>query len=332
MPQISVIVPVYQVEKYIHRCVESILNQTFFDFELILVDDGSPDNCGAVCDEYAVRDSRVIVIHQQNGGLSAARNAGIDWAIVNSDSQWLTFVDSDDWISPDYLEQLRSAAQQYDVAVSICGYVEAMDASNTQQKSPAGSKVWKTEDFYVEHLVDATVTWGKLYRKVCFRNIRFPAGKIHEDEFTTYRILFELDEIAYIPAPLYYYFTNPGGITKRIWTTKRLDCFQAYAQQVDFFTKTGRTAARKKVISRYLQDLFVHTTLCREANRETLETQKAFRKLARYYIRNFWNEVELDTERKVHLIWLGFPGIAHAYRKTKGVLKGCSKKKQENKF
>ena len=103
MPQISVIVPVYKVEPYLRRCVDSILGQTFTDFELILVDDGSPDNCPAICDEYARKDTRVHVIHQENGGLSAARNAGIDWAFANSDSQWLTSVDSDEWVHPEML-------------------------------------------------------------------------------------------------------------------------------------------------------------------------------------------------------------------------------------
>ena len=122
MPTISIIVPVYKVEKYIHRCVDSILGQTFTDFELILVDDGSPDGCPAICDKYAANDSRIHVIHQQNGGLSAARNAGIDWAFANSDSQWLSFIDSDDWVHPEYLQRLLDAALGHDVSVSICGY------------------------------------------------------------------------------------------------------------------------------------------------------------------------------------------------------------------
>ena len=124
MPAISVIVPVYKVEKYIHRCVDSILGQTFTDYELILVDDGSPDNCGAICDEYAVKDSRIVVIHQENGGLSAARNTGIDWSFANSDSRWLTFIDSDDWVHPEYLQRLLAAAVEHNVSVSICGYAQ----------------------------------------------------------------------------------------------------------------------------------------------------------------------------------------------------------------
>ena len=108
MPLISVIVPVYKVEEYLSRCVDSILSQTFEDFELILIDDGSPDNCGKICDEYTKKDNRVHVIHQENGGLSSARNAGIDWAFENSDSEWLTFIDSDDWVHIQYLDLLLS--------------------------------------------------------------------------------------------------------------------------------------------------------------------------------------------------------------------------------
>ena len=119
MPQISVIVPVYKVEDCLNRCVDSILKQSFSDFELILIDDGSPDQCGAICDEYAKKDNRIVVIHQNNGGLSAARNAGIDWAFANSQSEWLTFIDSDDWVHPEYLERLLNAAITQNVSISV---------------------------------------------------------------------------------------------------------------------------------------------------------------------------------------------------------------------
>lgn len=122
MPTISVIVPVYKVEPWLWRCVDSILAQTYTDFELILVDDGSPDNCGAICDEYAAKDSRVHVIHQKNGGLSAARNAGIDWVFAHSDSRWLTFVDSDDWLYPETLQFLLRDAAEKDIAKQACLY------------------------------------------------------------------------------------------------------------------------------------------------------------------------------------------------------------------
>lgn len=250
MPQISVIVPVYKVEPYLHRCVDSILAQTFTDFELILVDDGSPDNCGAICDEYAQKDSRVHVIHQENGGLSAARNAGIDWVFENSDSEWLTFVDSDDWIHPRMLEQLYHAVLEYNVEVSICGYEETGEDNRWTNAVAAQVKLWPVEQFYVEHNVNATVAWGKLYARACFADIRYPVGKIYEDEYVTYRILFQFEQVAVIDVPMYAYFVNPEGITKSEWTVKRLDKLDALIEQISFFEGSGlECALRRRIIS-----------------------------------------------------------------------------------
>lgn len=116
MPEVSIIVPVYKVEPYLNKCVDSILAQTFTDFECILVDDGSPDSCGKICDEYVQKDSRVKVIHQENQGLSAARNSGLDMA----SGAWIVFVDSDDWIEPDAVEVLYRAALQNDADMAVC--------------------------------------------------------------------------------------------------------------------------------------------------------------------------------------------------------------------
>lgn len=251
MPQISVIVPVYKVEPYLRRCVDSILGQTFTDFELILVDDGSPDNCPAICDEYARKDTRVHVIHQENGGLSAARNAGIDWAFANSDSQWLTSVDSDDWVHPEMLERLLNAALDHHVAVSICGYAETKGEEleiNADQLTP---QIWIPEDFFVERNVNATVAWGKLYQKDCFQGIRYPAGKLHEDEFTTYKILFAHPKIAVISAPLYCYYHNPNSITTSDWTPRRMEVMQAFDEQLSFFAKSGFPIALKRRVRSY---------------------------------------------------------------------------------
>ena len=122
MPQISVIVPVYRAEKFLHRCVDSVLGQTFRDFELILLDDGSPDGSGAICDAYAARDSRVRAIHQKNAGVCAARNTCLDWVLSNSDSQWIFFIDNDDWMHPETLERLHRAALEQGTKIAVCGY------------------------------------------------------------------------------------------------------------------------------------------------------------------------------------------------------------------
>lgn len=248
MPTISVIVPVYKVENYIHRCVDSILAQTLQDFDLILVDDGSPDNCGIICDGYAEKDSRVVVIHQKNGGLSAARNAGIDWAFANSGSQWLSFIDSDDWVHPEYLQRLLDAAVENDVAVSICSYVETGGEETQISETDLIPQIWNPEDFYVEHNVNAIVAWGKLYRKNCFEDIRYPIGKLHEDIFVTYRILFDEHQIAVIPAPLYAYFQSPTSIMRSPWTPKRLDMLEGRYEQLLFFKVNGFYEAYTKSI------------------------------------------------------------------------------------
>lgn len=235
MPAISVIVPVYKVEQYLRRCVDSILGQTYNDFELILVDDGSPDNCGTICDDYARKDSRVIVIHQENGGLSAARNAGIDWAFANSDSQWLFFVDSDDFLHPESLQRLLDAALELNVDLSIGGYAETSGKHPAIYSEELIPKLWKFREFFIRENVNAIVAWGKLYRKALFKEIRYPVGKIHEDEYTTYKLLYVCENVVVISAPLYGYYVNLEGITKRSWTPKRLDVLTAFQERIVFF-------------------------------------------------------------------------------------------------
>jgi glycosyltransferase involved in cell wall biosynthesis len=237
MPKISVIVPVYKVECYLRRCVDSILAQTFTDFELILVDDGSPDNCGILCDQYAATDGRIHVIHKKNGGLSDARNAGIDWAFDNSDSHWLSFVDSDDWIHPRCLEALINGTRTAKKEIVVCSYERTERDSpevNLEKLSPI---IVNTEDFFAENPNNATTACGKLYRKDCFSVIRYPVGKLHEDDFVTYRILFKHKELAFIDQPLYAYYQNPNGITGTTWSPKRLDGIEGAEQQLEFFKK-----------------------------------------------------------------------------------------------
>ena len=238
MPIISVIVPVYKVEPYIHRCVDSILAQTFTDFELILVDDGSPDNCGAICDEYAAKDSRIHVIHQKNGGLSAARNAGIDWAFANSDSQWLSFIDSDDWVHPCFLEYLYRAVQEAGTKVSACQFerVEGLMQFAEQQYS-VEPKEW--DKFYMENWATGVVAWNKLYKKELFSGLSYPVGKINEDEFLTYRLLERARTIACVELVLYYYFQNPSGIMKQDFSLRNLDGVRALSEQCRFAKRNG---------------------------------------------------------------------------------------------
>lgn len=238
MAEISVIVPVYKVEKYLSRCVESILAQTFQDYELILVDDGSPDRCGQMCDSYADKDSRIRVIHRENGGLSAARNTGIEHVLSGSGTHWLTFIDSDDWIHPEYLNFLLSAAISSNVDISVCRYEEKNEFSEYDHVNNLFD-VYDTEDLFVNHRVNMVVAWGKLYRKIIFKNLRFPYGKLNEDEFTTYKALFRYKSVAFLDNALYFYFQNPKSIMQSKWTKGRLDGIEAISNQIPYFKNMG---------------------------------------------------------------------------------------------
>lgn len=253
MPRISVIVPVYKVEKYIRRCIDSLLCQTFRDFELILVDDGSPDSSGTICEEYAQRDSRVHVIHQKNGGLSAARNTGIRWVMENSSSIWLTFVDSDDWVHPEMLEILLDAAGSYEVQISCCGFAQTDGEDPMIPDNIRKQECWEAGAFYQQRHVDATIACAKLYDRNLFSEVRYPEGRIHEDEFVTYRLLFECGRIAYIPAPLYCYYINAEGITKSRWTPKRLDALSAKEEQLRFFSQRSDQKMYRFCLRNYLE-------------------------------------------------------------------------------
>ena len=256
MAKISIIVPVYKVENYIRRCVDSILAQTFSDFELILVDDGSPDNCGKICEEYAKKDERIVVIHKENGGLSDARNAGIDWSLKKSSSRWITFIDSDDWIHPNYLEFLYRAAKNTNCKISICGYDEIREGNgNCVSKSPLFKvptiATIESEEFFCSNYVNSTVAWGKLYKKQLFDNIRYPFGKLHEDEFTTYKVLFLCEKIAYINHPLYYYLLRNSSIMGSSFSLKRYDGAEALEERKTFLTERGLLKAWEENQKRY---------------------------------------------------------------------------------
>ena len=211
---VSVIVPVYKVEAYLGRCVDSILAQTHRNLEVILVDDGSPDRCGMICDEYAERDPRVCVIHKENGGLSSARNAGIDIA----KGEYLEFVDSDDWIEPDAVESLLSAARQHQVDLVIGG---RWDVKEKTGEKTVGLCPEKTETVPAEETVRRifrwencdSAAWDKLYHRRLFRQIRYPYGVICEDVPVTYLIAFDAGRVTFLSKPIYNYLHRQGSIT-----------------------------------------------------------------------------------------------------------------------
>ena len=271
MPEISVIVPVYKVEKYIHRCIDSILNQTFSDFELILVDDGSPDNCGTICDQYAAKDSRVVVIHQENGGLSAARNAGIDWAFANSDSEWLSFIDSDDWVHQDYLKCLYDAVKIQAVLLAQCGSQDIHSESEIRMcEGKTVSRIVSPADLYLSP--GAVVAMRKLIHKSLIGSLRYPLNKLHEDEYTTYKFVFAANRVAVVDnADFYYYFLRPDSIMRAEYTPKHLVVMQAYEEQLCYFREHALREMELFVASCYIRNISEQYRKCRDLDFERRE-------------------------------------------------------------
>lgn len=252
---ISVIVPIYRVEKYLPACIDSILNQTFTDFELILVDDGSPDRCPEICDETAKRDARVRVIHQANQGLSAARNAGIEAA----HGAWLSFVDSDDFLAPDFLETLHDAAVRAGADCVLCG-VQLTDEAGQKIGQPLSvADGVRTGRSILETLCRAPeitylVAWNKLYRRDVFQTLRYPVGMQNEDTYLAAELFDTVQTVICVSKPMYFYRQRADSIMHTAVTTRNLDRMWAFEHCFAYFEARGLEAlmpdAEKKMFAK----------------------------------------------------------------------------------
>lgn len=224
IPLISVIVPVYNVEQYLSKCVDSILGQTYTNLEVILVDDGSPDNCGRICDEYAAKDNRVKVIHKENGGLSDARNAAIEVA----QGEFITFVDSDDFVSSDYVETLYELAEKHNSQMAVA-WPETFQEGNepTRRQHNYLEKEFDCmkgiEKMFYQELFD-TPAWCKIYHRSLFEaGIRYPYGLLYEDLPTTYLLMLKAKKVAFCNHIIYYYLLRKNSIEGQPFNVKKLD-------------------------------------------------------------------------------------------------------------
>lgn len=253
MPQISVIVPVYKVEPYLSRCIDSILSQTFTDFELILVDDGSPDNCGKICDEYAEKDSRILVIHQENQGQAAARNNAVSIA----KGEWIHFVDSDDLIHPQMLEILYSAVDET-TQISMCGVYKGNNLSESFF-SPKNDYSFKkhpvNEDSLILFMHSGDylywVVWAKLIKKEIIEKYPFTVGKIYEDSAVAFKWINETKFVNITNEPLYLYRINPNSTTQTNFSLKNLDFLWAIEEQIKFYENKNFNKMEKIVYRNY---------------------------------------------------------------------------------
>lgn len=234
---ISIIVPVYNVEPYLDRCINSIVSQTYSNLEIILVEDGATDNSGKICDEWEKKDDRIKVIHKENGGLSDARNVGIE----NAKGDYIAFVDSDDFVKNNMYEVLLKNLKTYHADVSVCSAFDFLDNDDMEncQQDDIKLEYYENEDvfkkLFSKDIGKAVVAWNKLYvKKVFERDLRFSKGKFHEDVFFAHRMLGAIHSIVYTNQKLYYYYVRQGSISNT-FNIKRLDELDGMYDRMIFF-------------------------------------------------------------------------------------------------
>lgn len=256
-PLITIVIPVYNVENYLHKCVNSVINQTYTNLEIILVDDGSPDNCGKICDEYEKMDSRIKVIHKSNGGLSDARNAGIDIA----NGKYISFIDSDDYVDLDYIEFLYNQIFKYNTSIAICSHRVLYDTGKIIEKQTNEVSVLDSKKVLERILYDEGIdlsAWAKLYDINLFKDIRYPKGRLYEDSATTYLLIDKCDKIVIASKSKYNYMIRRNSITNNKFTTKKMDLIISTEEMANYIVKKYpdlKSAADRRVMYSYLSTL-----------------------------------------------------------------------------
>lgn len=252
---ISIIVPVYKVEDYLEKCIDSIINQTYKDLEIILVDDGSPDICPQICDDYAARDDRIRVIHKENGGLSDARNAGLDLAT----GDYIGFVDSDDYIAPDMYELMLESIQKNNADICICGYKQVKPNGDVICIKSESERLLSREEAFqmvLEENVFYAIMCNKLFARSIFsNNLRFSVGKIYEDEFIIHHLYNKCEYVSVIENCGYYYLCRENSIMHSAkHTSREFDDVEVYIDRAKFFLEINKTDYSAQLLCRVADD------------------------------------------------------------------------------
>ena len=235
---ISIIIPIYKVEKYLPECLDSIINQTYRNLEILLMDDASPDGCGEICDRYAAQDQRIRVIHmEKNGGQAAARNTGMDLA----SGEYLFFIDSDDWLAEGALEKLYVGLKRYQADCSVGACVNVLEGKNGEKNichvKQKGVKCRTDEEAMKQVLLAGSAAWNRLYKKEMLKGLRFPLGRINDDESFILRAYERMEKIVFLDCETYFYRKRANSITTSAFSVKMVDCFYNSRENLEFVTK-----------------------------------------------------------------------------------------------
>lgn len=311
MDLISVIVPVYNVEAYLDKCISSIVNQTYRNLEIILVDDGSPDDCPAMCDAWKKKDSRIVVLHKENGGLSDARNAGMGAA----HGEFISFIDGDDWIEPRFFEILQHELEAQNADVAAVQYRLCWEGDTCERQSAYEHVTVYDRQTAMRLLIQnqiKQVVWNKLYRSAQIRDIPFEKGKVHEDEFWTYQVIGRIERFAAIDYIGYDYFQRAGSIMGAGYSPKRLDAVEAKTRRQAYLTEHMPELAPEGARDLLFTCLYHGQQVCKalrgaekkQAMQDLKTTSKGCTLLNR----------TAKTESKSHKLWLF--GARHCFAMT----------------
>ena len=315
MPEISIIVPVYRAEKYLNACVDSILRQTYADFELVLIEDGSPDQSGAICDEYAQKDDRVRVIHQPNQGQAAARNH----ALPMTQGRWLCYVDSDDMIHPQMLEHLYRAAVESGAGISMCQFLEAPEPPEDYEQPVDFSYELLTMDeptlteLHDRDQYPGWVACAKLIRRRCVEGYPFQTGRVYEDNEAVTRWLLPAKTLAMLPARLYFYRTNLESTTKSQFSLKKLDYLWALESMIGYFQSVGYHTLAQRFLARYVE---AAASACYGVRNELKRPELANGILADVQKFLSRQELKLTREERLSLLEAAHPNAMGKFWKT----------------
>ena len=305
---ISVVVPIYNVEDYLVECIESILNQTYTEFELILVNDGSTDNSLEICNQYSKKDDRIKIVNKKNGGLSDARNAGIDVA----KGEYIIFIDSDDFINKNMFKIMFDIAKSKNADIVQCNYKEFYNKEDIKDSSSINNEFKLKELTSIEALYGfydekksgpTTVAWNKLYKTALFEDIRYPYGKIHEDVFTTYKLIFKANKIVCTEEKLYYYRQRENSITTRKYNKKRLVVLEAIEERKKFMKDVVNNEELYNLeLKNYYCNMMSSYVKYKKSNPDDKETLKEIKKNSKRMFRELIKCNKLSIKKKLRLI------------------------------
>lgn len=311
LPLVSIVIPVYNVSQYLDECVKSVLSQTYTQLEIIIVDDGSTDGSEKICDELKKRDSRIIVMHKKNGGLSDARNAGIETAT----GKCISFVDSDDIVHSQMIFNLmKPFLTDSEAEVSCCRFEKFVDGekiistTNRDDNNNASNQSISTRDFFEKPIW--TTSWAKIYKSSLLKEIRFPVGRLHEDEFTTYKICYAAKKIYWTENKFYFYRQRVGSIMDKQSIRKFNDLFDALSERLTFFEMREEEKLAHITAHEYLDRVID----LQKQNLKNTEVKNLIKKASKE-IWKYFSKFNLHDKARL-LVCQYFPSAFHVKQKT----------------